>query len=438
MHAVKNVDTYDFIDYKTDRYLIFDGTITENGPMRDYSEALSRHKIKAKNITDGNNGMLIPGLVLGHTHIYSAFARGMSLPFDPSNFLELLRQLWWKMDAALDNDMTYYSALVSSMGYVKSGVTTVIDHHASGREIRGSLKRLKRAVVEETGLRGVFCFETSDRFDVDRCIRENIDFRSECVKEKCGSLFGLHASMTLSDATLDKVKQVIGGQPIHIHVAESAMDEDDSRNKYNLSVIERLDRFGLLNENSLIVHGIYLSDTEMDILLKRGCYIALNALSNLNNGVGLPDYRAMKKHGLKCIIGNDGLGTGVVNEWQTLLFSMHHRYRDPVSFGLDDLNRIILNGYEYVNKILDTRLGRLEKGFNSDFILLDETNPTPINGKNALGHLVFGSGFNFRPSHVWCGGEIKLRNYKIVHEDTIIFEKSRKLSAALWKEIAEE
>ena len=435
MKAIKNVRIYDFIRYQPSGYVIFGDTIVDTGPMSDFEKALKTCPLSDGDITDGKGGLLLPGLVLGHTHIYSTFARGMALPFNPQDFREILEQLWWKMDASLDRAQIYQSGMVSALGYIKHGVTTVIDHHASGRDIRGTLNELKRSVVDDSGLRGMFCFETSDRFDREACIEENVAFQEQEEEGFCASHFGMHASMTLSDDTLVQISRRLEGRPVHIHVAESRLDQEDCMNRYGMSLIERLDKHGLLNKDSILVHGIYLSEKEMDIIADRECYVALNPLSNMNNGVGTPDFPLMKKHGIPCLIGNDGLGTAVANEWQALFFATRHKYRDPMAFDLGDLHRIILNSYDYASRMLKTNLGRIKKDFEADMILIDEENPTPMGDGNALGHLVYGSSFALRPSHTWCRGKLKMADYRYTEDVSGVYEKSREEAARLWKDL---
>ena len=91
------------------------------------------------------------------------------LTINPKTFKEILKQLWWKMDHFLDLDMTYYSALSSGLDQIKKGTTTLIDHHASNY-ITGSLNQIRKALVDDLGIRALLAFETSDRFDVDESI----------------------------------------------------------------------------------------------------------------------------------------------------------------------------------------------------------------------------------------------------------------------------
>lgn len=428
MKVIKNVRIYDFNQYIENGYVVFDDAIHEVGHMKQYKN----HSYQE---IDGNNALLMPSLVNGHSHIYSTFARGMSAPFSPTTFRELLEQLWWKLDRYLDNEMTYYSGIVSGIEYIKNGVTTIIDHHASG-EIIGSLKSLEKA-LDLVGVRKVLCFETSDRFNIDDCINENASYIKNASTTSSG-LFGLHASFTLSDETLKKVKQAQLNAPIHIHVAESIEDQEHSLKHYGKRVIHRLNDFGLINKNSIITHGLYLEDDEFKIIKDKEAVIALNVSSNMNNAVGLPNYMKMKEHGIKVIIGNDGISQKMTSEYQNLFFSMHHKSSSPISFSFDDLLTIINNTYDYASQELGCKLGKIEKSYQADFILIPYNEPTPLNEGNIFGHLFFGLFNNFRPKDVYVGGTKILDNYTVSKSIQSEFKKAKDSAEILWDMIEKE
>ncbi len=428
MNALINVTYYDFKTYQEDSYILFKENIIEIGKMEDYEN------FNYKEI-DCTNQIVMPGLINGHSHIYSTFARGMSVPFNPKNFQELLEQLWWKLDRNLTNEMSYYSGIVSGIEYIKNGVTTIIDHHASG-EIKGSLNALKKALTE-VGVRGIYCFESSDRFDIDECIKENTSFIKENNDSFSRGLVGMHAAFTLSDESLKKIKTRTKS-PIHIHIAESKMDQDTSLKKYNKRVIERLDSFDLIRKNSILTHCLYLSKKELDIIKENQAVIALNVNSNMNNAVGLPDYHAMKKHGIKVIIGNDGLSQNITSEYHSLYYTMHHTKKDPLGFSLDDLSQIINDTYDYTNEILGTKLGTIKEGFDSDLIILDFDKPTPVTKDNILGHLFFGLFHNFKPNDVFVSGNHILQNKQVDKKLQNIKKQSSTHAQLLWDKIEKE
>lgn len=429
MKAIKNVRIYDFSRYIEDGYIVFDDVIHEVGPMSEY-------KSHSYEEIDGNNALLMPSLVNGHSHIYSTFARGMSAPFHPTTFRELLEQLWWKLDKYLDNEMTYYSGIVSGIEYIKNGVTTIIDHHASG-EITGSLDALEHA-LSLVGLRSILCFETSDRFNIEQCINENTNYIQKATSSTSRGLFGLHAAFTLSDETLLKVSSKLNNSPIHIHVAESIEDQEHSIKHYHKRVVQRLNDFELINKNSIITHGLYIDQDEINIIKEKDAVIALNVTSNMNNAVGLPNYQAMKEAGIKVIIGNDGISQKMTSEYQNLFFSMHHRSRSPIEFSFDDLIQIIDTTYQYASDILQVKLGKIKQGYQSDFLLIPYDEPTPLNESNIFGHLFFGLFNHFRPSDVYVKGSKVLDNYKVNNTLQSEFKKAKDSAKVLWDKIEKE
>lgn len=423
MKALKNVRIYDFNTYIPNGYIVFDEKIIEVGEMKNYKEEYNEE-------IDGKGMLLMPTFVNGHSHIYSTFSRGMKVPFNPKSFKEILTQLWWKLDRNLDNEMTYYSGIVSGYHYLRHGVTTIIDHHASG-EIKGSLASLDKA-LSTYHLRRVLCFETSDRFDIKECISENLTN----IKTNKG-LFGMHASFTLSDESLQEISKVLGNSPIHIHVAESKYDQDHAIETFGKRVIHRLNQFHLLTKNSIITHGLYLSDDELDLIKEKEAVIALNVSSNMNNSVGLPNYQKMKEKGIKVIIGNDGINMQMAKEYISLFFSQHHHDQTPTSFGFDDIIDIINNTYDYASDILGVKLGKVQRGFEADFQLILYDEPTPLNKSNIMGHMMFGLFNDFVPNDVFIKGVQMVKN-KTVLADKSEYQKASKVAQKLWNKIEKE
>ncbi|MDY0344949.1 MAG: amidohydrolase family protein [Bacilli bacterium] len=430
--ALINVKIYDFAKFLNNGFVVFDQEIFQVGDMNDFVDG-------GYKIIDGQGALLMPGLVCAHTHIYSTFARGLALPFDPKNFQEILDQMWWKIDRHIDNETSYYSGLVAASEFLRNGVTTIIDHHASGKEITGSLASLKKAVCDVSSVRALFAFEVSDRFNVEDAIQENVNFIKHFKTPFTAGLFGLHASMSLSEETLKKVSENLKDTPIHIHVAESVMDEEDSLAKYQERVIERLDRHGLINEDSLLVHCVHVNDKELDIIKKRKASIVVNVTSNMNNAVGLPNVNKFTELGVPVMIGNDGLSSGIANEYINVLYSAHLFHKKPTAFGLTQLLAMINNGYDYVSRHLNVKLGRIEAGYEADMLLVPYLAPTNLDENNALGHLFYGMMHSFKPSDVFVAGEQLVENYELTNKKLVLeLENSQEIANSLWNRIKGE
>ena len=432
MKAIINVRIYDYNRYIENGFVVFDKKIVKVGPMSEFID-------DGYVISDGQGQLLLPNFVCNHAHIYSIFARGLSLPFRPTNFLQILEQMWWKIDAQIDNNTTYYSGICAGKEFIENGVTTVIDHHASGLDISRSLTMLKKSLVDDLGLRAILCFETSDRFPVTQCIKENMSFLKKNKSEHVAGLFGMHASMTLSDKTLSNISKHLDGNPIHIHVAESVMDEKDSFDRYHMSIINRLDKHNLLNPNSLIVHGVDISDSELDLVAKHNAYMVVNTTSNMNNAVGLPNINNYLKHGVKVLVGNDGLSSNMATEYLNVLYTTHLYNGTPTAMGLGDLLTMINNSYEYAGNMLGIKLGKIEEDYEADFMLVPYKPFTEMDDTNAFGHIFYGLYPSLRPNDVYASGKLLLKNRKIVSRRVNkLFEEAKEESKKLWIRVKED
>ncbi|WP_252248956.1 amidohydrolase family protein, partial [Clostridium sp. ZBS20] len=102
-------------------------------------EALTQRYSDARN-KEMHGRIVMPGIVCSHNHFYSGLSRGIMANIAPSpDFISTLKNLWWRLDRALDAESLYYSGLICSLEAIKSGCTSVIDHHASPAYIGGSL-----------------------------------------------------------------------------------------------------------------------------------------------------------------------------------------------------------------------------------------------------------------------------------------------------------
>ncbi|MCA9520182.1 MAG: amidohydrolase family protein, partial [Myxococcales bacterium] len=206
--------------------LVHDREIAAVGPRETIRAASSAKEIAYP------DGVIMPGLINAHTHLYSAFARGISIPGPaPKSFPEILELLWWRLDRTLQAEDIYYSALLGVLDAARWGVTTLIDHHASPNAVDGSLDWIARA-FEAVGLRGILCYEVSDRDGLEIAARgraENERFIERITAEghrRLRAAYGLHAAFTVGEETLaaasDAARRL--GVGVHIHVAEDPCD----------------------------------------------------------------------------------------------------------------------------------------------------------------------------------------------------------------------
>ena len=182
-----------------------------------------------------------------HHHAYTSVAIGMLKPDkELKNFYEILTNLWWRFDRAIDLDIVKYSAYATAIACAKNGTTFVINHHSSPNAIEDSLQ-ITADAFKHVGVSSLLCYEISDR-DGSNIANKALKETEEYLKNNQG-LVGLHASFTVTDKTLKKAVKLAEkyNTGIHVHVAEDLYDQDNCYNLYNKRVVERFNDFGILN-----------------------------------------------------------------------------------------------------------------------------------------------------------------------------------------------
>lgn len=394
-------------------------------------------------IKDAKGMLVMPGFINSHMHYYSTFARGIALDNPPATmFSMILENLWWTLDKQLTLNDIYYSAVGPMIDQIRNGVTTVIDHHASPNSVRGSLFKIAEA-AKDLGIRSNLCYEISDRDGVkikDEGIAESLDFIKYCNEQNDDMLkgiFGMHASMTISDETLDKVMSAAASvnSGFHFHSAEGIEDVADALSKYKMRVVERWYKKGVLNNKSIAVHCIHVTDDEIGMLKDSGVAVVNNPESNMGNAVGASPILDMMDKGVMLGLGTDGYTADMTESYKVAgILQRHSQSKSYVAWGevpkmLFDNNKIIANRY------LDGQVGTLKEGAYADVIIVDYKAPTPINENNIDGHILFGVTGRHVDTTI-CNGRILMDERQLVDiDEDALMAKSRELASSLWRRI---
>lgn len=395
----------------------------------------------SEEIIDAGGQYVMPSNICAHTHFYGAFSRGLYIPGEaPDAFPNILEKLWWKLDKSLDEEANYYSALVCLIDAVKHGTTTLFDHHASPNSIIGSLDIIEKA-VRESGLRASLCYEVTDRDGKEKAaegIQENLRFiekTSENTDQFISASFGLHASLTLDDDTLQKASmECPEGTGFHIHAAEHVVDEYDSLKRSEMRVVERLDSFGILGSKTLVAHGVYFDAREIFLLAKSKTWLSHQPRSNMNNAVGFPDVESMLNAGIPVCLGNDGFSNAMWQEWKAAYLGHKMKSMDPRRMPADLIFRIaVKNNRNLVNELFDgLDTGVIKPGAAADLMIVDYKPFTELNADNLPWHIIFG----FRDSMITytiVGGKVLMKDRILttLNEEEITKEAG-KISARVW------
>jgi putative selenium metabolism protein SsnA len=389
---------------------------------------------------DARGRLLMPALINCHTHLYSTLARGISLPGKPpKNFPEILKKLWWRLDRALNQQDIYYSALVGVMDSARCGVGTLVDHHSSPSAVSGSLDAIERA-FREVGLRGVLCYETTDRNgpkNAQEGIDENVRFieRARNSDGLVNASFGLHASFTLSDRTLRRSVEANESLQagFHVHVSEDRSDNEDARRKHGKSPVRRLHELGVLDDRALAAHCIHVSGADITALARHQINVVHNPQSNCNNAVGAARVLEMVRAGVLVGLGSDGYSPRMWDEFKTAFHVQKMRAGDPRVAYAEAYALALLNNRAIARKVWGLDIGRIEAGSRADLALYDYFPPTPLTGDNIFGHALFGIAHAPVDALV-VNGRFVIRDRQFVHVDErAVAEKATACARQLWR-----
>jgi putative selenium metabolism protein SsnA len=386
-------------------------------------------------IVDAKGRVVTPGLINLHTHLYSTLARGLTSPAQPpADFREILSSFWWKWDKCLDLEDVQLSAELGLIECLSCGVTTVFDHHSSPNAVLGSLERIAKA-YRNIGLRGSLCYEVSDRDGLEtsqNAIEENLSFAKLINSNDFKILmahFGLHANFTLSDDTLREVANRLtdNGISIHIHLCEDDSDNQAVKKLGYTGPAERLDHFGLLNQKSLLIHGVHLNPDQWDIVRNRKSHLIHNPASNLNNAVGIAPINDILEIGISVGLGTDGDGNNMIASANLAALSAKHKSNDPRQ-GNWAISLLTEANPRIASKIMNKSIGVLKTGAVADIVLWDYLPATLLNDDTVTGHLLFGLQYS-KPENIWVNGNLVwgYGHATSVNQESLIMEAQKRV-----------
>ncbi len=393
-------------------------------------------------------------------------------PQSPANFREILQFVWWRLDRALTPEAVEMSALIGALDAVRSGTTSLIDHHASPAAIEGSLDRIE-AGMARAGVRGVLCYETTDRnggeAEAARGLAENRRYMEKCrartaegakqnpkslplnSKRNLGrdvkatgdlwtdsmkqaaqfaAMPGAHAAFTCGDSTLTALARLAEefNTGVHFHAAEDPCDDAICRREYGAPLADRLDRFGLLRADSILAHGTHLDARAIERVRAAGTTVAHNPRSNMNNAVG---YAPIAQFRGQAMLGTDGIGSDMFAEARAAWLKSCDAH---AGFSPADVIAMLAASARRAGRALgEDLLGRLAAGAPADVIVTDYAPATPLDSSNAAGHFLFALDSR-HVKNVMVGGRWVMRDRAMLTCDEAAFRRaSRDIAARLWR-----
>ncbi len=402
-------------------------------------------------VSDLRGCAISPGFVDAHRHCYGVLAHGIPTEHAPADFWAFLNEFWWgKIEDRLDHDMLRAAMDLSCYDMIRSGITTFFDCLEAPNAIPGGLFA-QAEVVARWGLRGVLCFEATQRVSEENGelgLRENVEFIRACRAERgpsgdssaavhaprlIGGAMCHHTTFTCSDDFICKAHRLAKelGALLHFHCSEGTYEPEQALKKWGRRTIEHYDDLGILDETTLASQCVQLSPDEVRIVGERGIRVTTMPLSNCEVGGGIAPVPEMRRAGAIVGLGTDGY---IANFFASLrgAFLIHKaRLLDPGAMPAREVWQMA-TGDGARALAMDDVIGSLAVGKQADLIAIDLDLPTPVTAQNLLDQLILWRDAVDVHSVMVAGRWLK-RNYVVLNADPeALIAKTREAADRLW------
>jgi len=333
-------------------------------------------ELNADEIIDVTGKIVMPGLVNTHTHLPMSIFKGYK---DDRSLMDWLNNAIFPIEDKFQEDDFYYNSCLSILEMIKSGTTTCNDMYFGTEKIIEA--------IEKTGIRAnvSWCI-------TDNSIRDKIEKTREYsrkyndVDSKIKVWVSPHAPYTCNPETtklcVDLAKELNTG--IHVHVAETQDEKNIIKEKYGKTPVEYLKDLNVFDVKTVLAHGIYLSDSDIEILKSKDTGVAHNPISNCKLSSGICDVTKLHLNKINVGIGTDGSGStttlDMFEEMKLTAYLQKVNTLNPVSIkAYDVLKMATIEGAKVLG--LDKEIGTVEIDKKADLIIIDVNKPHlyPIN-----------------------------------------------------------
>jgi 5-methylthioadenosine/S-adenosylhomocysteine deaminase len=371
----------------------------------------------------GSGKMLIPGMINAHTHGAMSLLRNCA---DDLLFNDWLFGRIFPLEEKLTGDDCYWGMMLSIMEMLRSGTTSFIDMYYFIEALSAAVKDSGIRAVLSRGLISDASDKNAGRNRLDEAI--NAINRWSNV-ENLSFMIAPHAPYTCDEDFQREIAQEAKqlGVSIKSHLSESLTEIKTIREKYNCSPIELYDKTGLLSDTTLIAHCVHVSDSDIDIIAKRGAKVATNPVSNLQLATGVAPVPKMINAGITVALGTDGAAS---NNRQNMLrelsvLTLIHKGANPDALAVSSEEGFKIATKNGALAMGRTDLGEIKAGNIADLVILnlDHPNMQPVN--NPIAALAY-SANGSEVETVMVGGRILMENreFTTIDEDKVYHEVS--------------
>ena len=320
-------------------------------------------------VLNAGGAHLVPPLVNGHTHAAMTLFRGSGgdLPLMP-----WLEEKIWPVEAKLDDEDVYWGARLACAEMLRSGTTRFWDmywHPAA----------TARAVTD-AGIRATIGAPLFDLHGSPAELRESAHRGLEQLSgfgPEITPALAPHAIYTVSEESLRWIGELSAERdlPVQIHLSETEQEVQDCLAEHGERPAFYLDRLGLLNERTVLAHGVWLDPDELALVAERGATVVTNPVANMKLAVGgVFPHPAARAAGVPVGLGTDGAGSNdsldLMSDLKVFALAQKHAAADPTAIEAAEAWAVATGARAPL-----LGASALEPGAAADFLLLRGDSP---------------------------------------------------------------
>jgi 5-methylthioadenosine/S-adenosylhomocysteine deaminase len=345
----------------------------------------------ANGILDGDNRIVMPGLINGHSHAAMTLLRGVA---DDLALMDWLTNYIFPAEVEfVDAEFVRIGTELACWEMIRGGTTTFVDMYYYPDIIA--------QVVEQCGLRAFVSATVIDQRSPDaesaadslvkgKAFVDNWKDRNSRIMP----IYGPHANYTLNAEQLAATRTAANdaGVAISIHMSESPFELQYSQQTYGKTSIDLFESIGFLDGPTIGAHVVWPTDDEIKILAERRVGVIHNPTSNMKIASGISPVTDMLNAGVLIGLGTDGAASNndldMWEEMRLASFLQKVDKMDPEVMSASTVLRMATSGGAKAIGIGD-KVGALQVGMRADIIQVafDDVHFVPT--YDVISHLVY-------------------------------------------------
>ncbi len=345
------------------------------------SKADVKARYEAAEYVDGDNKILMPGFVNGHTHSSMVLFRGMA---DDLDLMTWLQNYIFPMEGRyVDAELVEAGTSLACYEMIQSGTTSFVDMYFYPNTIA--------SVVDKCGMRATVSapmidFPSPGFQGWDDSFAAGVGFVKNW-KDKHSRItpaLAPHAPYTVSKEHLEIAFKTARdlNVPVSIHVAEDQAETKTISDKYNTTSVQLLAELGMLEQTTVAAHVVWPNEQDIELLAGSKVGAIHNPTSNMKTGAGVAPIPTLLEAGVHVGLGTDGAASNNdLDMWEEMrLAALIHKgvAKDPTVIPASAALNMATRGGAIAAGMPET--GALEVGLKADMIQISLDSPrlTPL------------------------------------------------------------